>query len=67
MNTTMPDRGVKEKECAQITSLSRCFRWQLEREGKFPQRKRISSRSHFWLLSELQEWLQDPQGYSVAK
>jgi prophage regulatory protein len=51
------DRFVREKECGQITGLSRPTRWRLERDGKFPKRRRISPNAIGWLASELEEWL----------
>lgn len=56
------DRGVREEECAQLTSLSRVSRWRLEVKGRFPVRRKVGS-NHYWLLSELMEWLQDPGCY----
>ncbi|WP_417606170.1 AlpA family phage regulatory protein [Oceanimonas baumannii] len=60
------DRGVREVECAFLTSISRSQRWRLEKEGRFPRRRRTGLRSHIWLLSELQEWLNDPESYVAA-
>jgi len=47
------DRLVKEAERERITSVSRQQCWILEREGKFPKRKKLSERSVAWLLSDL--------------
>ncbi|MCL1047530.1 AlpA family transcriptional regulator [Shewanella electrodiphila] len=51
------DRFVKEKERLLITKVSRPQAFQLERNGEFPLRRRISNRSVAWLLSELLEWV----------
>ncbi|PKG55808.1 AlpA family transcriptional regulator [Shewanella sp. GutDb-MelDb] len=51
------DRFVKEKERLQITALSRPHAFQLERNGEFPSRRRISKRSVAWRLSDLLEWV----------
>lgn len=52
-----PDRIVREPECAEITGLSRTQRWELERRGEFPQKRKLSERASGWLLSELITWL----------
>jgi prophage regulatory protein len=51
------DRFVREPEADEITGLSRTTRWRLEKEGKFPSRRRISDRCTGWLMSEIQAWL----------
>jgi prophage regulatory protein len=60
------DRGIKEAECAAITGLSRHYRWKLERLGRFPIRRRVGYRCHYWLLSEIHCWLQDPENYPAS-
>jgi prophage regulatory protein len=56
-NDLMFDRLVKEKERLQITTISKAQAFQLERQGRFPRRRRISNRSVAWLLSELLDWV----------
>ncbi len=56
-NDLVIDRLVKEKERKHITTISRAQAHQLEKEGRFPKRRRISNRSVAWLLSELHEWV----------
>jgi len=51
------DSFVREPECRQITGLSRVTRWRLEREGKFPRRRRLSSGAIGWLRSEIAHWV----------
>ncbi len=53
----MPDRFIREPECAQITGLSRVTRWRLERRGDFPKRRQISPNAMGWLESELMSWM----------
>ena len=62
---TTIDRGVREDECAEITAISRTYRWKLENKGCFPKRRRVG-RNHYWLLSELMEWLKKPESYQTA-
>jgi prophage regulatory protein len=52
------DRFVREPECKHRSGLSRTQRWRLEKEGKFPKRRKISDFAVGWLDSELTEWLQ---------
>jgi prophage regulatory protein len=56
-NDLIFDRLVKEKERLLITTISKAQAFQLERQGRFPQRRRISNRSVAWLLSELLDWV----------
>ena len=53
----MPDRFLRERECRNLTGLSRSTRWRLERQHSFPRRRRISDRTVGWLASELEDWL----------
>jgi prophage regulatory protein len=50
------DRIIREAECQRLTGLSRTTRWRLEREGKFPRRRRLSQNAVGWLLSEILAW-----------
>jgi prophage regulatory protein len=58
-HTYEPDRIVRDPEAGKISGLSRTQRWRLEKDGRFPARRRISSRCTGWLMSELQQWLRD--------
>ena len=51
------DSIVREPECRMITGLSRVTRWRLEREGRFPRRRRLSSGAIGWLRSEIAHWV----------
>jgi len=57
-NVVSQDRIVREPETKAVTGLSRTLRWRLEKEGKFPARRRISPRLTGWLMSEIQAWLE---------
>ncbi len=54
----MLDRFIREKQCKNITGLSRTTRWRLERAGLFPKRYRISPGAIAWLESQVQEWIE---------
>jgi prophage regulatory protein len=53
------DRFIREPECREITGLSRSTRWRLERNGKFPRRRRISVGTTGWLASEIAFWVRE--------
>ncbi len=53
----MTERFLREPEVQKITGLSRTTRWRLERDGKFPHRRRISTSAVAWVESEVQDWL----------
>jgi prophage regulatory protein len=50
-------RIVRERECREMTGLSRPQRWRLERVGKFPKRLSLSEKSIGWLEHEIQSWI----------
>lgn len=52
------DRFIREAEVRRITGLSRSTRWRLERDRKFPKRRRISPNAVGWLASEIREWME---------
>lgn len=51
------DRIVREKECRLLTTLANSTRWELERDGKFPKRRKIGPSAVGWRLSEVQAWI----------
>jgi prophage regulatory protein len=51
------ERIIREPAVHDITGLSRTTRWRLEREGKFPPRRRLSDNAVGWLESEIREWI----------
>ena len=51
------DRIVRERECRELTGLSRQTRDRMIARGEFPPRKRISPKFSGWLEKDLQEWL----------
>ena len=48
---------LKAKEVASMINLSRVTIWRLEKEGKFPQRIRISTKRIGWLEDEVTKWI----------
>jgi prophage regulatory protein len=51
------DRILRNHDLDVITGLSRTTRWRLERDGKFPARRRLSSMAVGWLESEVNAFL----------
>ena len=51
------DRFIGEKECCQITNLSRITRWRLIKQGLFPPKVRISANRTAWRLSAILKWM----------
>ncbi len=51
------DQFIGEKECHQITDLSRVTRWRLIKQGLFPPKIRLSPNRTAWRLSAIQEWM----------
>ncbi len=52
-----PDRFIRERECRELTGLSRTTRWRLERAGQFPRRRQLSPNACGWILSEVVQWM----------
>lgn len=50
------ERVVREAECRQLTGLCRTTRYVMEKDGKFPSRRKLGGRSVGWLLSEVLSW-----------
>ena len=55
----LTNRFVRENECKLITGLSRTRRWELEKEGKFPKRIKLSERAIAWDLNSLLKWMEE--------
>jgi prophage regulatory protein len=48
---------LREPEVFSITKLSKSTRWRLERDGKFPKRRQLSTKAVGWLEQEVNEWV----------
>lgn len=53
----LQDRVIREAERQLITSISRSQAYQLEKQGRFPKRMILGSRSVGWRLSEIMTWV----------
>lgn len=56
VNQQPTDRTIREPECRQITGLCRTTRYMMEKDGKFPARRKLGGRAVGWLLSEITAW-----------
>ncbi|MFB1118262.1 AlpA family phage regulatory protein [Dickeya dadantii] len=52
----LAERVIREAECRQLTGICRTTRYMMEKEGKFPPRRKIGGRAVGWILSEILEW-----------
>lgn len=50
------ERVIREAECRQLTGICRTTRYMMEKDGKFPSRRKLGGRSVGWLLSEICAW-----------
>ena len=55
--TAVSDRIVGERECREITDLSRTSRWRMMQRDEFPQKVRIGPNRTGWKLSSILDWL----------
>ena len=51
------ERILRERECRQLTGLSRTTRWELERKGLFPKRIPVKGHTIGWAETELLAWV----------
>ncbi|MFC1719922.1 helix-turn-helix transcriptional regulator [Pseudomonadota bacterium] len=51
------DRFLRRDEVEKITSMSDPTMWREERAGRFPKRRKLTSRTVGWLESEIAEWM----------
>lgn len=55
----MADRMLSTTEVQEATGLSRTTLWRMEREGKFPKRRKLVGHRVGWLESEVEVWIAD--------
>ncbi|MBC7203440.1 MAG: AlpA family phage regulatory protein [Pusillimonas sp.] len=61
--TQIDDRLITDKEVAHLIGASRSWPWKLVQAGKFPTPIKLSSRCTRWRLSDVRQWMADPQGW----
>lgn len=48
---------IREKECKELTGLSRMTRWRLIKEGKFPKPFKLDKKSNCWNEIDVINWM----------
>jgi len=61
------DRLIRESECRHLTGLCRTTRYLMERDGKFPRRRKLGGRAVGWLLSEVNGWVHSQPKSQIGK
>jgi prophage regulatory protein len=57
MEKMMTKRILRGREVDQRTGLGRTLRYELERKGKFPKRRKLSERATGYLEADIDEWI----------
>jgi prophage regulatory protein len=65
--TTPHQRILRLREVCALTGLGRSFIYQLQAEGRFPQRIKLGARAVGWLEDEVQRWMADRISESRGK
>jgi prophage regulatory protein len=52
---------LREPQVFALTQLSKSTRWRLERDGKFPKRRQLSTRTVGWVEAEIEGWMKSRQ------
>lgn len=48
---------IRWPEVKKATNLSRTTAWRLEKEGKFPKRRKLSAHAVAWMSDEIYAWI----------
>ncbi len=51
------ERALRLRQVCQLTGLGRSMTYQMQAEGRFPQRIKLGERAVGWLESEVRDWL----------
>ena len=51
------ERALRLRQVSQLTGLGRSMIYQMQAEGRFPQRIKLGERAVGWLESEVRDWL----------
>ncbi len=62
----MNERFLREPEVRRVTGLSRTTRWRLERDKRFPRKRKLSDNAVGWLASEIEAWVTERGEASAA-
>lgn len=64
-NPNIKNRLISRKEIVKITGMSEWTLNELERNGKFPSRRKIGARKVAWLSSDIEDWMENLEKRSV--
>lgn len=64
---TTPDRFMRLKEVLELTSLRRATLYRKIQAGTFPRQVQITLRCVRWRQSAINEWLENPMGWSARE
>ena len=56
-------RYIRFKELKTLVPLGRTTIWRMERDGEFPQSRRIGKNAKAWLEAEVLSWMQERENY----
>ena len=54
-------RLIRWPEVKVLTGISRVTAWRMEKNGKFPRRRKLGENSVAWIASEVEAWLESRQ------
>ncbi|MBJ6609988.1 MAG: AlpA family phage regulatory protein [Candidatus Thiothrix moscowensis] len=60
------ERYIKQKEVLERTGLSSNTIRTLEKQGRFPRRRELSTRAVRWWLPDVLAWMQNPAGWQAS-
>ena len=63
-NTAINDRYIRWKELQHIVPICRTRISVLEKQGKFPKRRKIGGTAIAWLESEIKDWMETREAVS---
>jgi predicted DNA-binding transcriptional regulator AlpA len=56
-------RYIRFKELKTLVPLGRTTIWRMERDGEFPQSRRIGKNAKAWLEAEVLSWMKERENY----
>ena len=54
----MDSKLITQKQVVDLVGVSRTTIWRLERAGKFPRRRQVSTKSVRWNQAEIEDWIE---------
>lgn len=65
MNEASSSRYIGQDELVARVSISPNSIRKLEKQGRFPKRKKLSARAVRWWLPDVEAWLSNPEGWQA--